>query len=727
MNYWSVLNVSLPWVLKVIRQLMLIAWVCLLSSAARAELQFDVFLGFDGVTRGLAWFPVVCEIRNDSAPVTATIEVEPVFQPATERRRLQIELPTGTLKRVTLPVFAREQSSLGWNIRLRDSEGRILAEHLDIKARGQAGSQAVLIGSMARTSGGTPQLRRPRSDAPLNAVAEIQPSIFPDNPLALQGMTSFYLNSQRAGELKPVQVEALIRWLHNGGRIVVAFESAGDLVQAPWLGALLPCIPSTQTMLEVHPQIQSWLAASEWSATDRSGKESNPFDSLAKELQFERAALPVFGAEVKPGATVVLREGDIPLLVSIPHGKGEVLALLFSPEREPVKSWANLDAFWVRLMHVSPRSYLSDGHETFSWSTDAIFGALIETRQVQKMPLGLLMLLLVVYLAVIGPLDRRLVKRLNRPMLTWLTFPAYVVGFSALIYLIGYKLRAGESEFSQLHVIDVIPAGQGTEFHGQTYAAIYSPANQDYPLLVTNRTAALRNEAQAGWRVGNARERTQISQVGHGFVAKVQVPVWTSRLLVCEWTDSGTPAVSAAINRQGEQWRLRLANQTDRRMELRLGVEGRIYSLGDIGPRQVLTTNILRSQGMRVAEFVNSYRPSFQNAAMYRMRHFAGGEKKEKMEGSGVSVACSFLSQMNNNQSSTPFLSLSRLDLTSVIEPGRQAVLFVWDPQGDRIPRMNQFRPARFSENTLWRQLLPINGEPSEISKREGLPATTHF
>lgn len=706
---------------------MLIAGFCLLSAGARAELQFDVFLGFDGVIRGLTWFPVVCEIRNDSAPVTAIIEVEPVFQPATDRRWMPIELPTGTLKRVTLPVFAREQSSLGWNIRLRDGDGRLLAEHLDIKPKLQAGSQAALIGSMARNSGGAPQLRRAQSDAPLSVVAEVQPPIFPDNPLALQGMTTLYLNSQRAGELKPGQIEALLRWLNNGGRIVVAFESPGDLVQAPWLGAILPCVPTSQSMLEQHPQLQNWLVDPEWTATDTSGKESNPFVSLTRDQKFESTPLPVFGAEPKPGAIVLLKEGNIPLLISIPHGKGEVQAILFSPEREPVRSWANRDAFWARITHVSPRSYLTDGREAFSWSTDAILGSLIETRQIRKMPLGLLMLLLVIYLAVIGPFDRRLVRRLNRPMLTWLTFPAYVVAFSGLIYLIGYKLRAGESEYAQLHVVDVIPTGQGSEFHGQTYASIYSPANQDYPLLVTNRTAVLRNEAQAGWRVGNARERTQVAQVGHGFAARVQVPVWTSRLLVCEWTDSGSPAVAASISRQGEGWKLHLANQTDRPMQLRLGVEGRIYSLGDLGPRQVLSTNLLNSHGTRVAEFVNSYRSSFQNAAMYRMRHFAGGEQREAIEASSAAVACSFLSEPDRRQTSTPFLSLSRLDLTSIIAPGHQAVLFVWDPQADRLPRLNQFTPARFSENTLWRQLLPITSESSELSNREALPAPNSF
>ena len=721
MNRWSVWNGTWSRVATVVRQLLLVAGLWLLPVTAWAELQFDVFLGFDGITRELSWFPLVCEIRNDSAPVLATIEVEPVFQSAGDTRRLQVELPTGTLKRVTVPVFVPNRSSLEWNIRLRDSEGRVLAEHKEVRTRAQVSSRAVLVGSIARTSAGAPRLRRGRTDSPLaNAAAEIQPSVFADHPLALQGMTSFYLNSQRAGELKPVQIEALMLWLRNGGRLVVAFESITDLDQAPWLANLVPCKLTAQTMLEHHSELQAWLQAPEWVAKDRQGKESNPFDELAKDEAFEKTPLPVSVAQVRSGATTLLQQEGVPLLVSIPHGKGEVLTLLANPEREPMKSWKNIDAFWSRLMNVPPQSYLEMGTEPVVWSSDSILGSLIETRQVQKMPLGWLMLLLIVYLAVIGPLDWILVRRLNRPMLTWLTFPSYVLGFSALIYVIGYKLRAGESELAQLHIIDVVSTGQGVELHGQTYASIYSPVNQDYLLMATNRTAVLRKEAHAGWRTGSSRERTQISQIGNGFAAKVQVPVWTSRLLVCEWTDSSSPAVSASLNRQGEVWNLRVVNQTDRPLEqLRMAVESRIYNLGNLGPKQVLSTNISISQGRTVFDFVNRYKPAFQKAAMYRGRHF-GDQREETADRAGAATACSFLEQTSRAQQSDPFLSLSGLNLSTMAEPGGQAILFAWDPHGTRLPRLNQFEPARSSEETLWRQLLPINRASSQISKSEG-------
>ena len=50
--------------------------------------------------------------------------------------------------------------------------------------------------------------------------------------------------------------------------------------------------------------------------------------------------------------------------------------------------------------------------------------------------------------------------------------------FSLLIYFIGYKLRAGESEWNELHLVDVLQKGDRAEFRGQTYASVYSPANQ---------------------------------------------------------------------------------------------------------------------------------------------------------------------------------------------------------------------------------------------------------
>ena len=118
-------------------------------------------------------------------------------------------------------------------------------------------------------------------------------------------------------------------------------------------------------------------------------------------------------------------------------------------------------------------------------SSDGIFGSMIDSKQVRKLPLAWLLALLAAYLAVIGPLDQYWLKKINRQMLTWMTFPLYVVAFSGLIYLIGFHLRAGELEWNELNVVDVLPdllpELPSAVLRGETYVSIYSPVNARLP------------------------------------------------------------------------------------------------------------------------------------------------------------------------------------------------------------------------------------------------------
>ena len=72
---------------------------------ASAALQFDVFLGFDGAVREASWFPVVCEIRNDGPAISGFIEVSSGGS-KNQSQIVPVELPTGTLKRITIPAFS---------------------------------------------------------------------------------------------------------------------------------------------------------------------------------------------------------------------------------------------------------------------------------------------------------------------------------------------------------------------------------------------------------------------------------------------------------------------------------------------------------------------------------------------------------------------------------------------------------------------------------------------
>ena len=82
--------------------------------------------------------------------------------------------------------------------------------------------------------------------------------------------------------------------------------------------------------------------------------------------------------------------------------------------------------FWAKLAEI-PLARLTSGANPVNMarqSSDGIFGSMIDSKQVRKLPLAWLLALLAAYLAVIGPLDQYWLKKINRQMLTWITFPA---------------------------------------------------------------------------------------------------------------------------------------------------------------------------------------------------------------------------------------------------------------------------------------------------------------
>jgi hypothetical protein len=647
---------------------------------------------------------------------------------------MTVELPTGTLKRFVLPVFATSRGFAGWDVRLLDEHGKTRAEQLGVRPRKNIANQTLLIGALPRTVTGTPMIR-----AIASTQAELQPTssrflppVFPDNPLVLEGMDCLYLNSEKASELKDNQVNALLAWLNAGGHLVVGVEQPTDVSSSRWLRSLVPCdLKDVQTVAS-HPQLQEWLRTAtvptnQYYFNNRaqrgprgSGRpretvtsivlSTNVFD-VPEDSTFEAAGLQVVSGTMREGE-VLVAAGDTPLIIRAQLGRGRVTTLLFSPEREPVRSWKNLPTFWARVAEVPGILYATSNQSYQGWSpsSDGIFGAMIDSRQVHKLPIQWLLLLLIVYLVVIGPLDQFWLKRINRPMLTWITFPCYVVLFSLLIYFIGYKLRAGESEWNELHLVDVLLNGDRAELRGRTYASVYAPANQKYALQSSQRFATLRSEFLGGYMGNPSADRANVLQTGDSFKAEVFVPVWTSQLLVSDWWQPAPVPLNLTVASQADGWRVTVENHTDQNLtNAQVVVESYIMSLdGGLPPNQTKTFNVSRQKATRLREFVSAYGQTFHNAVQSRQRAFGATESGYIGDLPNSTVAASFLSQIGQQQDYMGrFVTPPGLDLSSVVDHG-SAVLFAWAGGYSPVKPMIQFSPRRTHRDTLWRIAAPI-------------------
>src|SRR5690606_5856615 len=147
-----------------------------------------------------------------------------------------IELPTNTGKRVVVPVFCSSRYAT-WDFRLIDDHNKIQAEQLNVRPRRFVAWEIPMMGALSQTMGGVPSLPKIKSSqAELQpVVGRLQPALFPDNPIALEGLDVLYVNSQTALELNAAQREALLAWLDGGGHLILSVEQITDIAANGWL------------------------------------------------------------------------------------------------------------------------------------------------------------------------------------------------------------------------------------------------------------------------------------------------------------------------------------------------------------------------------------------------------------------------------------------------------------------------------------------------------------
>jgi hypothetical protein len=286
-----------------------------------------------------------------------------------------------------------------------------------------------------------------------------------------------------------------------------------------------------------------------------------------------------------------------------------------------------------------------------------------------------------------------------------------VAFFSLLIYYIGYRLRAGETEWNELHLVDIImPQTEQPAWRGRTYASLYSSSNARYRLGSELPFSSLRSEflGPAGGRQESARVEATLK--ARGFQAEVAVPVWSSLLYVSDWQQEAAAPVSASVSPQGDQYQVTVQNHLTRPLRsIWLGIGDRVYSLGDLGAGETRKSTLNPSQGQFLPEFVRLHSQRFLSAAQQRQQAF-GREQSGALQLSPDSVAAASLISAGGiyQGAQRTFIYPEGTDIAALLQRG-QAVLFAWDgDHGALQPGLPQFTPPRISRNTMYRLAIPV-------------------
>lgn len=712
----------------------------LFGSPARAEVRFDVFVGIDDRIREGHWFPIAFEIENKGPSFVGTVVFGPDGRIGSQQRSFTVELPSGTLKRVVLPAFSSEARYSRWEARLLDERGTEVAERNAIQPKDTA-TQVPILGALPRSFGGLPSLPEIKERSPeyLPAVARIQPDYFPTDPIALEALTAFYLNSEKATDLKPEQIDALLSWLHGGGHLIVAIEQPGDVSGLPWLAGLLPFTPSTLTNRPSEGLFERWLVSGQPvlripsvlrptpaptrqrrsarpTVTVQSPANANPEDPFTRiepQNDFNNADVAFVSGRMKDGSAVLSLGAD-PLILSAHRGLGTITVLTFSPEREPFRSWKNRSWFWAKLTAVHPDLLIES--QSLRWnfaSIDGLLGAMLDSRQIRKLPVAALLLLLVVYLLVIGPFDQWILKRLGKQMWTWVTFPIYILLFSGLIYFIGYRLRAGDLELNELQIADQLPRGENAAWRGRTWVSIYSPANARYRLASDQPFATLRAELQKGNAPGAESGRLDLRYPGKGFDATAFVPVWISQLFASDWVQPGPRMIAAILDIRAGSTNLVVTNLSNLKLDaVTVAYGGRLFEFGGIGAGQTLSKPLHSAPSQALQDFLVTTLPAAMASAQQR-RYAFGSEGSGRFDRNlNGAILASFVEHgATVSDGSEQFSGPVGLDLNPVLQRG-DGILFAWVSGQGIAPPMHRFTPRRIQRDSVLRAAIAVSRHP---------------
>lgn len=439
-------------------QLLLILALCLLyltpAGSAHAAQQSPVSLvvraGYDGNGQYHVghWFPVSLIAANDGGDLRGTIEwrfpgdSSPAFEYA-------IDLPRGARKQVQLPVVTNNSSRLA-ELRLVVDGQPLISQNVRLApidsselAVGVLSSDQALLNSLsaAQLVGGY-----------ATVLSRLSADLLPGEATLLGGLDVIIIHDVATATLSPAQRAAIERWVRLGGTLLVSGGPDAERT-AEGLDSLLPAQIGPDLRGDVSPQPLERLAG-------RSG-----LTSLVPTLSANQVTL-------RPGAQALDRDN---LIIAGDAGAGRVIFAAF--DLAALRAWSGEPNLWTQTLSIQDRMQMG---YSFRWRSENLVRDSLQLAALSLPSPAILLLLMIVYIAVIGPLNFLLLRRMRRIDLAWVTTPALVAVFLIAAYGSSFILRGTRPQVSQLAIVqsfEGLPGGQGTAF-----VSVFSPQRRSYTL-----------------------------------------------------------------------------------------------------------------------------------------------------------------------------------------------------------------------------------------------------
>ncbi len=536
-------------------------------------------VGFDSFYRRGEWIPVQVTVANSGSDVEGYLVVEQTGTSPSEEIRFQtpVILPGQSRKTISFYVgIDKYQTSL--TVQLMDGSRVLAAERVRIK---QVNDGDLLYGLISGELVDMAFLQE--------SVAYLTLDDLPELGSAWKALDALILNNVDTGKLTPDQLQAMKDWLNTGGRLIVTGGPNWRKTAAN-LSDLLPVTISG--------------SASSYDLDSLSNLSNSPFS----EGPFVAAQ-----AKVSDGR-VLLANDDIPLLVLRPYGMGQVDWLALDLALAPLRDWGGNDELWNII--------LGETGSYAPWITSTInyWAARDGLKSIPSLALPSAMqmvLFLLAYTTIVGPINYFILNRRKRRELGWFTIPAIVLLFSGLAYVTGFQLKGGDVIINRRAL--VYGAAGADSGQARTMLGIFSPSRATYDIVLPKEVLARPMVSDDNYG-GLGSDSSGVVEQGNDLILKeVQVDVGGLRAFHAQ-SHIALPAIRAELTIDASnypQLKGSVTNLSDMILEdasVMLGES--IFELGDLGPGETSAVSLRLSNG-RASRAPNPSSSSSGSAGYY--------------------------------------------------------------------------------------------------------------
>jgi len=264
------------------------------------------------------------------------------------------------------------------------------------------------------------------------------------------------------------RVAALTQWVRLGGRLTVSVsgDAAAAFTPGGPLADLVPGDVSRVTAMRATTGLETWMDAGPVLIAER---DERPTVAVLETFEGEALVYEEAGVDARP------------LVVRKAYGFGEVVFVAFDIQTPVIRDWPGLPRMLARLLQTSEpipadeyrRRAARSAQRGYFDVAGQLWAALDVFPGVRQAPFSMVVLALLAFVAVVGPAEYWLVRRLGVAWLSWTVFPVACVGFAALFLQVTRMTKADRPLLNQATVID-LDVATGT-VRGGSWAHLYYP------------------------------------------------------------------------------------------------------------------------------------------------------------------------------------------------------------------------------------------------------------